>query len=147
MPGRSFQGFDNLPLSLGGVGDVIAARSFARDLLEAAACLRPDVFDSILAALLLTAVALHVHAALGEDIRRHDIVRFLRALLDLGRPSAEFARSPMQFVRYAALELHALPTARREPLLRDLILIVSEHADAPTPESEKGATNSPQERY
>lgn len=129
LPGRSFEGFDDLPLSLGAVGDVTAARAFARELIEAGACLLPDLFDPVLATLMLTAVSLHVHAALGEDMRRGDILRFLGALMDLGRPSAAFAKSPMQFVRYAALELQALAPVRREPLLQTLIKLVRETDD------------------
>lgn len=142
LPGRSFEGFDDLPLSLGAVGDVIAARSFARDLLEAGACLLPDVFDPVLATLVLTAVCLHVHAALGEDMRRGDILRFLGALMDLGRPSVGFAKSPMQFVRYAALELQALTPTRREPLLQTLIKLVREPDDGGTHDGEKVMKNA-----
>lgn len=85
---------------------------------------RPDIADPVLATLVLSAGCLHT-AALYGDVRRTDLVRFLTAIVEDGLPGPALLRSPMQFVRYAALELQALSSRRRDSLLQILIGILA----------------------
>lgn len=127
MSGPFPEGLD-LPLSTGPTGDVVAARLLARQLLNAAIGSFPDLVDQGLATLTLTAACLHTSTLLGGETRRSDLARYLTAMLEVGMPGPALLRSPMQFVRYAALELQALPTQRRVSLLQALIGVVSSGA-------------------
>jgi hypothetical protein len=123
---RSFENFDDPLLPTGPAGDVVAARVLARELIGSAMGSCPDMVDPVLATLVLSAACLHTAAVVG-DVRRTDLVRFLISIMDDGGPGPALFHSPMQFVRYAALELQSLPSRRRECLL--LILIRTLGAD------------------
>lgn len=108
----------------GPAGDVAAARSQARALLAAASNTLPDLLDPVLATLVLTAVCLDAGVATGGEPKRTDLAAHLTRMLEVGMPGPALLRSPMQFVRYAALELQALPARRRVCLLQVLLRVI-----------------------
>ena len=114
----------DLPIVLGGSGDVLGARQWALEITASDATFAPQ---PTMATLVLTAVCLHVDALASRGVRRRDVADFLR---DLAEEKCEFARlaaSPMQFVRYVALELESVGVADRIALLHALTHQIQTH--------------------
>jgi hypothetical protein len=104
---------------LGASGDVLAARRAALELLGGA-----RVADPARATLVLTAALLHCGVRSGGQVSRRRLAIYLRDLVAAETPGPGLLRSPMQFVRYAAVELQALAAPRRTRLLADLMAAV-----------------------
>lgn len=96
------------PAFLPSCGDVSAARDCAAMILA----LSPNE-DLPLARLVLSAVCLHLGSQDGPDPTLADVLKYLGGLSRQVGPPAEFLRSPMQFLHYAALELADLPAQVR----------------------------------
>jgi hypothetical protein len=107
----------DLPIVIGGAGDVLRARHWALEITasDAAFATQPAM-----ATLVLTAVCLHVDSLASRGVRRRDVADFLRDLAEETCELARLAASPMQFVRYVALELESVGVADRTALLRAL---------------------------
>lgn len=121
MPDRSFETFAVCCWTIGAAGDVVGARQIARDLLT----LSPSpASDSTLATLVLAAVCLQIDARASSGVTPFDVAACLRDLADEEHLGAALAASPMQFVRYAAVELRALSTVDRKTLIDFLIRLM-----------------------
>lgn len=113
------------PLLPGAAGDVIAARYIARRLLWPADGPAAIVAQPGLATLVLTAACLHCTQCSDDEASQTDLAAYLAQLVQQHAVDTAMMRSPLQFVRYAAAELQALPMAPRQSLLRDLLKAVS----------------------
>jgi hypothetical protein len=123
LPDHSFESPPGKPLVRSAAGDVLGARIAARALLEGT---EAAASDRALATLVLSAALLQC-ASLGDgEARRRDVADYLQGLLDAGIPGPGMMCSPMQFVRYAAAELSALPPHSRCLLISQLLSLVSD---------------------
>jgi len=125
------------PLLPGAAGDVVAARNIARRLLRPANGPAAIVAEPGLATLVLTAACLHCTQCSDEEASQTDLATYLAQLVQQRAIDPAMMRSPLQFVRYAAAELQALPLAPRQSLLRDLLKIVSRQRPSQATKSPK----------
>ena len=123
---------------LGASGDVLAARRAALEVLGAS-----RVSDPTCATLVLTAALLHCGVRTGGQVSRRRLAAYLRDLIAAETPGPGLLRSPMQFVRYAAVELQALAAPRRGRLLADLIAAVRDDGPQDRPIDDATAKSSP----
>ena len=132
VPQRSF--LDSVPPAGPIAGDVIGARRAAIDFIQG-----PSSSDPGLAfqRLVLTAVCLHVDIQRPEGVSVRTVVAYLHRILTHAIVDPALARSPMQFVRYAASELGAMSAEERTRMVRQLIALI----DPPAPSSGSQATN------
>lgn len=107
--GSAVDGFVLPPTLLPAGGDVAAARACAACILAFV----PLADDPCNARLVLTAVSLHLGSQNGPDPTLGGLLNSLASLSKQVGPPAEFLRSPMQFLQYAALEIGDLDPAAR----------------------------------
>ena len=87
----------DLPIVIGGAGDVLGARQWALEITASDAVFATQ---PTMATLVLTAVCLHVDSLASRGVRRRDVANVLRDLAEEKCAFAPLAASPMQFVRY-----------------------------------------------
>ena len=132
VPQRSF--VDSVPPVRPIAGDVIRARRAAVDLLQGPSSSDPGrAFQR----LVLTAVCLHVDIRHPDGVSLRAVVAYLHRILTDAIVDPALARSPMQFVRYAASELGGMSTEERTRMVRQLIALI----DPPAPSSGSPALN------
>ena len=132
VPQRSF--LDPVPPVRPIAGDVLRARRAAVDFIQG-----PSSSDPGLAfqRLVLTAVCLHVDIQRPQGVSVRTVVAYLHRILTDAIVDPALARSPMQFVRYAASELGAMSAEERTRMVRQLIALI----DPPAPSSGSPALN------
>jgi len=126
VPQRSF--LDSVPPVRPIAGDVIRARRAAVDLLQG---LSSSVPDLAFQRLVLTAVCLHVDIRHPDGVSLRAVVACLHRILTDAIVDPALARSPMQFVRYAASELEGMSAEERTRMMGQLIALI----DPPAPSS------------
>lgn len=106
---------------LDSAGDVLSAREAARALLGESFATGAD---ATLAVLVLTASFLHLDASGRGGVHPRGVIDCLNRIGELGPEGAGFHTSPMQFVRYVAVELDTTPVEERLALMRTLLTMV-----------------------
>jgi hypothetical protein len=132
VPQRSF--VDPVPPARPIAGDVIGARRAAVDFLQGPSSSEPGLAFQ---RLVLTAVCLHVDILHPDGVSLRAVVACLHRILTDAIVDPALARSPMQFVRYAAAELGGMSTEERNRMVRQLIALI----DPPAPSSGPSTVN------
>jgi hypothetical protein len=124
----------------GPLGDILAARAVARDILAASAA---PLDELSLATLVLCGCLLHCAVQHAGEVRCPDLADYLRRLME-PEAGSDLLRSPVQFIRYVGVELRSLEIHKRRRLLSYLLgclegVTPSEGADSPQPMDSKSA--------